>query len=1327
MSAKNTHNSSYLTKVVRRRSIRSTAAACLRPHLWLSCAAAFALCLAGCPTQDTAESLVDSAFPPAPQEPGAGSAPLVDQPGKENPAQPAISSVEPEQGPSGGGTRVTIQGIGLSSATGVFFGEVAGSHVTVINEETVTAMTPAHPEAVVPVSIELADGIVLSGPQEFAFVGTMCLNYDPAIDTDEDGLADGLEACGWRIAIDLYGFGTDDPSGLYYARVVSDPNEPDTDFDGLSDYEEYLIGSDPRDQDTDNDGLNDAEEVYRWLTSPVSVDSDGDANGDDDALPPNASLFDGAELKIDFANDPTHTPAIDATSPTSDDTDGDGRSDYEELDHAVLSPVIADLPALELEVVDEIDVLLNVEYAEEAGTSTEYGTSFSRATTNSEHWYTGGTLQVGMGTSVTVGAEAEAGFPSGCSVKTYAEATVSMNVSYSQEWQVGGEQSEELRNESSRLEAKSRTHTETVSSGEISTGIVLTNTGPVSYCLTDLGMTVRLFERGVDPDDPLYVGSFKTVTTLMPVLGDDGFTLAPGQSTPVLQVQAEDVNVDRIRDFLRDPHALHLEQAYFEMETAEGLNYGFIEEATRASTATLMIDFGDGEWHKYRFATNVNRAADGSATGVRLGNALELLGVEFQTMTNVEQGRTLLTHILETDGETWVPALDDDPNDMEDFWVAFGTSDDFDHDPANPVNFEDMVLQAGDVAMLVFTLDADGDGVFGWEEDHYGSSDDAGNADYDGDGLTDDEEVNPQPDPNDPNSFVPAGWDVQVGDDPPYRAFSDPRLADGDEDGWNDSEEKDNGTDPNKRDTDADGIDDAEDTWPLNPARILRVDRDASGAGDGTTWEDAYPSLQVAITDAGTFNSDGDATNDVTEIWVAVGSYDQFDAQVSFPAYVGVYGGFTASETKRAQRTLSYGSVIDGDGKSHRAFRFAGAHGAVLDGFQISNWSYSTADGGAFYVSNTDNLTLRNIWFIANSSHSGGVLRMEGGDLLVENCTFAGNECTNVGGAVSCSFADLEIRDCRFENNYAHSGGGAIHRGSGTGRVIVSRCQFLDNEVWATDYDPNYPRGGAVCCVTAGDFCEEFSLTDCAFIANRCQSYGIRDYGAGGAVWAMADYISVVNCLFLRNEVMTDCGGQNLNVQDGCGLFAAANIRAHVTNSTFVGNRRISPGDSTTNYAGAALQMWGAGHKQVVNVVLANSGSDVSGRDSNLEFSDTTDVDSFEGSSSPGSYSVRDVCLWDDDSLYNAPGWDDPNIRDSNPGDVVVVDPGFVDWQNGDLHLADTSPLIDVAYNFADIDPALPGIQFLPEFDLDGNFRIVDGDGDGVATVDIGAYEYSPY
>ena len=76
---------------------------------------------------------------------------------------------------------------------------------------------------------------------------------------------------------------------------------------------------------------------------------------------------------------------------------------------------------------------------------------------------------------------------------------------------------------------------------------------------------------------------------------------------------------------------------------------------------------------------------------------------------------------------------------------------------------------------------------------------------------------------------------------------------------------------------------------------------------------------------------------------------------------------------------------------------------------------------------------------------------------------------------------------------------------------------------------------------------------------------------------------------------------------------------------------------------------------------------------------------------------------------------------------VIVVDSGFVDWVNGNVYLTETSPLIDVGCTFADTDPALPGIQFVPEFGLGGYLHIVDSDGNGVATVNIGAYEYQPY
>jgi parallel beta-helix repeat protein len=70
----------------------------------------------------------------------------------------------------------------------------------------------------------------------------------------------------------------------------------------------------------------------------------------------------------------------------------------------------------------------------------------------------------------------------------------------------------------------------------------------------------------------------------------------------------------------------------------------------------------------------------------------------------------------------------------------------------------------------------------------------------------------------------------------------------------------------------------------------------------------------------------------------------------------------------------------------------------------------------------------------------------------------------------------------------------------------------------------------------------------------------------------------------------------------------------------------------------------------------------------------------------------------------------------SNPTvtDNISADPLFVDIASGDYHLQEGSLCIDAGTNNA------PG---LPETDFDGNPRIIDGNGDGIEIVDIGAYE----
>lgn len=91
---------------------------------------------------------------------------------------------------------------------------------------------------------------------------------------------------------------------------------------------------------------------------------------------------------------------------------------------------------------------------------------------------------------------------------------------------------------------------------------------------------------------------------------------------------------------------------------------------------------------------------------------------------------------------------------------------------------------------------------------------------------------------------------------------------------------------------------------------------------------------------------------------------------------------------------------------------------------------------------------------------------------------------------------------------------------------------------------------------------------------------------------------------------------------------------------------------------------------------------------------------------------------------YSYPGityndvWNNPggNYSGCSPGTgCISADPLFVDPAADDFHLQSGSPCIDAGNNNA------PG---LPEFDFDGKPRILDGNGDGIAVVDMGAYEY---
>ncbi|WP_284668648.1 Ig-like domain-containing protein [Myxococcus sp. SDU36] len=121
------------------------------------------------------------------------------------------------------------------------------------------------------------------------------------------GLAEGSHTLSVR-AVDAAGNVDDTPATYTWAVAV------DSDDDGLTDAEEIALGTDPNNPDTDGDGLPDGIEVNVAGTDPLDDDTDDDG------------ILDGNE-------DANHNGIVDEgeTDPNNGDTDGDLLSDGLEL------------------------------------------------------------------------------------------------------------------------------------------------------------------------------------------------------------------------------------------------------------------------------------------------------------------------------------------------------------------------------------------------------------------------------------------------------------------------------------------------------------------------------------------------------------------------------------------------------------------------------------------------------------------------------------------------------------------------------------------------------------------------------------------------------------------------------------------------------------------------------------------------------------------------------------------------------------------------------------------------------------------------------------
>jgi outer membrane protein OmpA-like peptidoglycan-associated protein/opacity protein-like surface antigen len=125
-------------------------------------------------------------------------------------------------------------------------------------------------------------------------------------------------------------------------KIGTDPLNPDTDGDGLTDGEEFLTyKTDPLKADTDGEGLNDGMEVKTSKTNPLIVDTDVDGLNDAEEV----NTFKTNPLVVDTDKEGLNDGfevLTSKTNPLLADTDKDGLTDAEEVNTHKTNPLVAD-------------------------------------------------------------------------------------------------------------------------------------------------------------------------------------------------------------------------------------------------------------------------------------------------------------------------------------------------------------------------------------------------------------------------------------------------------------------------------------------------------------------------------------------------------------------------------------------------------------------------------------------------------------------------------------------------------------------------------------------------------------------------------------------------------------------------------------------------------------------------------------------------------------------------------------------------------------------------------------------------------------------------
>ena len=451
----------------------------------------------------------------------------------------------------------------------------------------------------------------------------------------------------------------------------------------------------------------------------------------------------------------------------------------------------------------------------------------------------------------------------------------------------------------------------------------------------------------------------------------------------------------------------------------------------------------------------------------------------------------------------------------------------------------------------------------------------------------------------------------------------------------------------------------------------IYVNEFAMGSQDGTSWLNAYNSLDDALASA----SEG------AEIWVSLGEYkpavkvyfdgEQMDTAAVFliDQNVKLYGGFTGTETNLNQRNPSFNpTVLDGD---------------ILANDVIGNYDSLRSDNARHVLFCTEDITAattidgfviigghafdNNTTSLASPTNRGGGIYSLGAPSVV-NCDFI-NNASRVGGALlflNDGNDDLNISSCNFQSNFSTSSGAAIIA-IGYQTVHITDSRIIRNEsvtdatIFIDDADSVVIRGSeirnnvaraAVALVATDVPYVTVSNTDILFNeSNLAYSFYFDHELMSGASYTFEQCIIDGNMADSAGAVFAPLENSQLNILNS--LITSNVVNGDLEATVYQGGGALNIAFTTfADMNGPILSLDGSADLSVANNIFTTNGS------GDLFMSDGATTQSGGGN----------ICA--DGSMAT--------VLDQ-ASDLSNTDPEFVDPMNGDYRPDDDSPCLNSA------------------------------------------------